>query len=684
MLIDKINVFLTTFKDEKANLSKIKEVAFYRWKLVTIICEKIEEKGYEHKPFSFNTSDFNSIDAFKQNLDLHQANIDVFYKKDVNEFNELLIESLQDSPSNKSRDIHFTIVTARNKKKKLLKELHSAYSEADKADILNSQLDKLLKRLSWFYEIDYTQKYFKHFYSSYYTDFRGRIYPSTSLGVTNNKYYRSVVKLESQQSKDLPTDSDYLDDLFTEINNSKIIKDILTEYKINSRKDTYYFITCLIEIGKNYKTSILLHKREDFISLEDIVLKGINVYQTKLENTDTSIDLEDFLYIAKMRYELDSFFKKGFWRDFCIVRDATASAFQHWAKQLGIKPDKTHLLNMNSKVYYDIYTIVAKMFEESLKGTKFEKSWDKFGKYYTRSNVKLTIMTVGYGSKLWTCFDKYNDSVKKSISSDSSLLESDKGRALNSIKKPEGDDDGEFYLLFRRFYDYIKHDLFKELFINDYYKIIEKIEDNDFILKDNNNTLDLKYFRERGEFDSDEIKMYAPYESRGKNTNAIMYRYYNLKYPLNKYKSRAIHYEKLIKEEFSFNDVFAWQFNNNTRNNKPSVNRRLFYQIPRSKKNGEKLNRLKRRVTPTKIETEGLYRDLYYNIDIVEFDPIKSSTALRANFIHYYDAELVRIVIENLDVLTVHDSFTCKISDTPRLMDTINKFFGYKSLFIII
>ena len=84
----------------------------------------------------------------KQKLDLHQANVDVFSKKDANEFNELLIESLQESPSNKSGVIHFTIVTARNKKKKLLKELHSAYSDSDKADILNSKLDKLLKRLS--------------------------------------------------------------------------------------------------------------------------------------------------------------------------------------------------------------------------------------------------------------------------------------------------------------------------------------------------------------------------------------------------------------------------------------------------------------------------------------------------------------------------------------------------------
>jgi hypothetical protein len=156
-------------------------------------------------------------------------------------------------------------------------------------------------------------------------------------------------------------------------------------------------------------------------------------------------------------------------------------------------------------------------------------------------------MTVNYGSRIWKCFDRFTESIKSEINNNKSLKESEKGRALNIIKRPE-EGEGGFFLLFKKFYLYIKDGLFEEIFINNYKNIINDIENNDFILKDGDNVIDLKYYKERTEFTETEREEYAPYESAGKDVNAIMFRHYNHKKPLFKYKKKLEYYKQLIDD----------------------------------------------------------------------------------------------------------------------------------------
>lgn len=82
-------------------------------------------------------------------------------------------------------------------------------------------------------------------------------------------------------------------------------------------------------------------------------------------------------------------------------------------------------------------------------------------------------------------------------------------------------------------------------------------------------------------------------------------------------------------------------------------------------------NRLEYKVTYKKLRDK--YSDITY--DIVE-DKEGTLRSMEANNMHYLDAKLVKKVIENFDILPIHDCFGIRLSELHLVVDEINEYYS--------
>ena len=82
-------------------------------------------------------------------------------------------------------------------------------------------------------------------------------------------------------------------------------------------------------------------------------------------------------------------------------------------------------------------------------------------------------------------------------------------------------------------------------------------------------------------------------------------------------------------------------------------------------------NRLEYKVTYKKLRDK--YSDITY--DIVE-DKEGTLRSMEANNMHYLDAKLVKKVIENFDILPIHDCFGVRLSELHLVVDEINEYYS--------
>lgn len=82
-------------------------------------------------------------------------------------------------------------------------------------------------------------------------------------------------------------------------------------------------------------------------------------------------------------------------------------------------------------------------------------------------------------------------------------------------------------------------------------------------------------------------------------------------------------------------------------------------------------NRLEYKVTYKKLRDK--YSDVTY--DIVE-DKEGTLRSMEANNMHYLDAKLVKKVIENFDILPIHDCFGIRLSELHLVVDEINEYYS--------
>jgi hypothetical protein len=70
-------------------------------------------------------------------------------------------------------------------------------------------------------------------------------------------------------------------------------------------------------------------------------------------------------------------------------------------------------------------------------------------------------------------------------------------------------------------------------------------------------------------------------------------------------------------------------------------------------------------------------RDKYIDIKyIIEEDKKSSMRALEANNMHYRDSELVKEIIDEYEVITIHDCFGISLFELHNVMDKINSYYS--------
>lgn len=82
-------------------------------------------------------------------------------------------------------------------------------------------------------------------------------------------------------------------------------------------------------------------------------------------------------------------------------------------------------------------------------------------------------------------------------------------------------------------------------------------------------------------------------------------------------------------------------------------------------------NKLEYKVTYKKLRDK--YSDITY--DIVE-DKEGTLRSMEANNMHYLDAKLVKKIIENFDILPIHDCFGIRLSELHLVVDEINEYYS--------
>ena len=141
-------------------------------------------------------------------------------------------------------------------------------------------------------------------YTSFFYDFRGRIYPNSTIGFAYLKNLRPFYRLSTNQSYNIQ-----------EITNSiyfKTLMQTLPSFSSNTHQSTltnidiYFLSICFMEIGKLLKKSIYTKNgitAQQFISLGEEIYYNPDLY--------TIEDTADFTYFLNIKTCLDSFFKTG-------------------------------------------------------------------------------------------------------------------------------------------------------------------------------------------------------------------------------------------------------------------------------------------------------------------------------------------------------------------------------------
>jgi hypothetical protein len=72
-------------------------------------------------------------------------------------------------------------------------------------------------------------------------------------------------------------------------------------------------------------------------------------------------------------------------------------------------------------------------------------------------------------------------------------------------------------------------------------------------------------------------------------------------------------------------------------------------------------------------------RDKYIDTTYILIEDEKASkTALEANNMHYLDATLIKHILEDLEIIPIHDCFGIRLCELHLLVDKINKYYSNK------
>ena len=146
---------------------------------------------------------------------------------------------------------------------------------------------------------------------------------------------------------------------------------------------------CILDLGKLFKSWLLQTKGTEFLSVQDLINKGKQVFH----HQNISGDVYKQMYFLKIKYHI-SCLLGGDSTPFIMLKDSTASVLQHYRSWMDCSsPEVLKYLNLaSSQEWYDPYTVIVVSFK---KHHKIDKDYINL---FTRETLKDTIMTYMYGA----------------------------------------------------------------------------------------------------------------------------------------------------------------------------------------------------------------------------------------------------------------------------------------------
>lgn len=435
-------IFINLFEEQFEIYEKNEKEIYLYIDHFTNIFELLKENIYSGEKINININS----DFFK-NLLLIRAKIDYNF---LNFFFEIKLKKLKYFKENLKEDYNLLI----NYIKKAIKD-----DDEKSLSIYSQKLSEILDLIRINEIIKRGKDVFYYFPAG--LCFRGRTYFSSSISFTFYKEIRCCLFVGTYENNfELP---------FHPLN--KKIKDKLNEftYKLENLKNFNFtkkndlikhsILWILISIAEIKKSQL-----GQIVSIEKFLNYSIKVLNNEIDITfSDEYDEFKFYTLKQTLIEID----KNIYIKRLISKDATASCFQHLIKILG--HDEIQSLkqcNLDSEdTWYDPYSFILEKWKNKIND---KNQLELINKYFTRSSIKKSIMTIQYGAKLNTCWKYF-------------------------IKDIQNEDTTEIKEIFKQFYKYIDENvgLLKEKSEN----ITKELNKLDFKIKLTDSTeINLKYF----------------------------------------------------------------------------------------------------------------------------------------------------------------------------------------------
>lgn len=210
------------------------------------------------------------------------------------------------------------------------------------------------------------------------------------------------------------------------------------------------------------------------VSTEAFIKTGLNVLKklnTEKNQYKKELDIYDFLEVIQIKYILDNLYGQKIKKNI-IIKDATASGYQHLIKILGYNSEYAlKACNLDDENHwYDTYSIIIEQFKLNLAEPLLKNYW----KYIYRKSVKFTIMTDNYSSSFRTCFENFKSHV--------------------NWEEKTWDEKENLKKIFTHFFSYLKNNNKHCFFKNKTSHLYDINENNRFKVSLNDGRADISYY----------------------------------------------------------------------------------------------------------------------------------------------------------------------------------------------
>ena len=499
-------------------------------------------------------------------------------------------------------------------------------------------------------------------YFPYIMDFRGRIYITSPMSITDVKLLRYIISPRLKSSYELKTNFVYNHyqkhikklEIFLEKSTYNLIKHF-------SEKEKVILLVGFVNLAKIVKSTLL--KKDIFIDLETFIITGISLYniydEEKIAEDYDMTDLEDIAYFRTTKKKIDNYIKSK--KPFSIIIDSTASGIQHLSIWLSLSEQHLKYINMSDEpIWYDTYSYLYTLLLVKIRNLIPENLLYLF----TRKRLKKIFMTLPYNATHFTLFEYFCEL----MTFEERLLIKEH---LPLIIKSS-------YEIFNEIFK-IK---FKELYKSD--RIISKNTKNGiFVFELCGFTFDFTYYKTQ--LEKSEIKF------RNKD---ILYRWTKCKTTIiseDKVKSLEI---KLLKEKYEKKII---KVKNELENEKETLNSKIIDIKTNYTGDDDATNKLlielnlsleKINIKLNKLETS-LLKSTEKRLDKINkeekayplnYDKRKSERAIVANIMHCSDATYLRILFlkcfaKGINIHTIHDEFIIPVESYFEIIELANESF---------